>query len=73
MAHEPGGNTARVGGAASANRERMGQEIREAMKAEPELLKLADALREKFGAKLCYLKTSTVEFGHPVVGAVRAI
>lgn len=45
--------------------------IREAMG--PELCALADVLRDQFGAKLVYLKTSTMNIGRdPAAGSVRA-
>jgi len=38
-------------------------EIRAAMSVDPELLSLADALRERFGARLVWLKTADIEVG----------
>lgn len=38
-------------------------EIRAAMSVDPRLLHLADALREKFGARLVWLKTAHIEVG----------
>jgi hypothetical protein len=49
------------------------EEVRAVMASEPELLALADALREKFGAKLVWLKTEAVEIGKPVRGTVNAL
>jgi len=48
------------------------EQIREAMAIEPELLKLADLLRERFDAKLVWLRTSEFEIGKPIRGAVPA-
>jgi hypothetical protein len=36
------------------------------MECDPALLSLADRLRAKFGARLIWLKTQTVEVGKPV-------
>lgn len=49
------------------------EDIRKALEVEPELLKLAELAREKFNAKLGWLKTEHFEMGTPVRGAVRAI
>jgi len=38
-------------------------EIRAAMSVDPELLSLADALRERFGARLVWLRTAGIEVG----------
>ena len=43
-------------------------EIRAAMSVDPELLHLADALRERFGARLTWLKTADIEVGRPPSG-----
>lgn len=49
------------------------EDVKLVMNSEPQLLKLAEGLREKFGAKLIWLKTPTVEYGKRVTDAVRAI
>lgn len=38
-------------------------EVRSAMSIDAELLKLADALKDQFGARLVWLKTADVEIG----------
>lgn len=49
------------------------EDIRKALEAEPELLKLADLAREKFDAKLGWLRTEEFEMGTPIRGAVPAL
>jgi len=49
------------------------EEIREALKAEPKLLELAEILRARFDAKLVWLKTPQLELGRRIEGAIVVI
>lgn len=48
------------------------EQVREALKVEPELLQLADLLRQRFDAKLVWLKTAEFEMGRPPAREVQS-